>query len=133
MIKNLEIQQERSRHQYFASQLCEFIRNKGLEISPVAVANAINQHYKDESIKPHTVRKWILGQAMPKGETLLKISNWLRVDPIELIALNESQRNITNRVSFEFDFTDQEVIAKYLSMTIKQKLIVRLLIDEISN
>ena len=36
-------------------------------------------------------------------------------------------------MSFEFDFTDQEVISKYLSMTLKQKITVRLLIDAITD
>jgi len=36
------------------------------------------------------------------------------------------------KVSFEFDFTDQEVISKYLAMTVKEKITVRLLIDAIT-
>ena len=40
--------------------------------------------------------------------------------------------NSLNKVSFEFDFTDQEVISKYLAMTVKEKITVRLVIDAIS-
>jgi hypothetical protein len=37
-----------------------------------------------------------------------------------------------NSVSFRFDFTDQEVISKYLAMTVKEKITVCLVIDAIA-
>jgi hypothetical protein len=75
----------------------------------------------------------LLGLAQPRSETLLLLANWLAVDPKDLISnLNEKVRT-SNKVSFEFDFTDQEVITKYLAMTVKEKITVRLLIDAIAD
>jgi hypothetical protein len=61
------------------------------------------------------------------------LAQWLNLEPQELLNENEATISSTNRVSFEFDFTDQEVISKYLAMTIKEKVTVRLLIDAIAN
>lgn len=133
MIKNLKKFQESSKHAYFAQQLAKHLKNHQIEPTPSAFAVAFNKHYKTNTVKPHTVRKWLLGQTQPKSETLLLLANWLKVDPKDLIAVPNEPVNMHNKVSFEFDFTDQEVISKYLSMTVKQKITVRLLIDAIAD
>ncbi len=133
MIKNLQKFQESSKHAYFAQQLAKQLKNHQIEPTPSAFASAFNKHYKTNTAKPHTVRKWLLGQTQPKSETLLLLANWLKVDPQDLIAVPNEPVNMCNKVSFEFDFTDQEVISKYLSMTVKQKITVRLLIDAIAD
>ncbi len=99
----------------------------------MALASALNAYYKTTAVKAHTVRKWLIGETQPKSETLLLLANWLRVDPKDLISVPNEPVNMTNKVSFEFDFTDQEVISKYLAMTVKQKVTVRLLIDAIAD
>jgi hypothetical protein len=63
---------------------------------------------------------------------LLPLANWLNVDPQTLLRPPLESVN-SAKFSFEFDFTDQEVISKYLAMTVKQKVTVRLLIDAISD
>jgi hypothetical protein len=135
MIKNLAFQQQNSKHSAFAKQLTDSLRACQIDISPIAVSRAFNEHYKFMSIntKPHTVRKWLLGQAKPKTETFFLLTDWLKIEPKLLMAKPAEVLTSSNKLSFEFDFTDQEVISKYLSMTIKQKLTVRLLIDAITN
>ena len=133
MIKNLTDLQKTAKHAYFAKQLTEKLKALQIGTSPIAVATAFNKHYKSSLAKPHTVRKWLLGLAQPRSETLLLLANWLKVDPKELISKPNNALVENNKVSFEFDFTDQDVISKYLSMTVKQKVTVRLLIDAISD
>lgn len=133
MIKDLAELQKNSKHAYFAQKLTACLQVAGVIQTPIAVATTINLHYKSKVAKPHTVRKWLLGQTQPKSETLLLLANWLKVDPKDLISVPNEPVNMTNKVSFEFDFTDQEVISKYLSMTVKQKITVRLLIDAIAD
>jgi transcriptional regulator with XRE-family HTH domain len=132
MIKDLTRLQESAKHTYFAQQLAKQLKRIQIEPTPTSVAAAFNKHYKTIVAKPHTVRKWLIGETQPKSETLLLLANWLKVDPKDLISFPNEQVNLSNKVSFEFDFTDQEVISKYLSMTVKQKVTVRLLIDAIS-
>ena len=135
MIKNLAYQQKNAKYSDFAKRLTDSLRAHQVDVSPIAVAKAFNEHYKYRSIiaKPHTVRKWLLGQTQPKSETFLLLAAWLNIEPKLLMAKSTSAIALTNKVSFEFDFTDQEVISKYLSMTVKQKITVRLLIDAITD
>jgi hypothetical protein len=77
-------------------------------------------------LKPHTVRKWLIGDAKPRQESLVLLATWLKVNPEELVFEEDSVK-----VGIEIDFTDQEVISKYLSMNVKQKAAVSLLVDTI--
>ena len=63
---------------------------------------------------------------------LLLLAEWLHLEPQDLLTDKQAPKEIKNKVSFEFDFTDQEVISKYLGMTVKEKITVRLLIDAIA-
>ena len=63
---------------------------------------------------------------------LLLLAEWLSLKPQDLLTDKLSSKDLKNNVSFEFDFTDQEVISKYLAMTVKEKITVRLLIDAIT-
>ena len=133
MIKDFTNLQGSSKHAYFAKQLAKQLKKYQIEPTPSAVATAFNKHYKTKAAKPHTIRKWLLGQTQPKSETLLLLANWLKVDPKDLISVPNESVNMANKVSFEFDFTDQEVISKYLAMTVKEKITVRLVIDAIAD
>ena len=68
----------------------------------------------------------------PRTEILLLLAEWLNLEPQELLTEKQTYANLSNKVSFEFDFTDQEVISKYLAMTVKEKITVRLVIDAIA-
>ena len=133
MIKGLTEQQEKSKHEHFAKRLTAVLRKRSIDPSPAAVASAFNQYSEVTTLKPHTVRKWLLGIAQPRTEMLLLLAEWLHLEPQDLLTDKQAPKEIKNKVSFEFDFTDQEVISKYLSMTVKQKITVRLLIDAIAD
>jgi transcriptional regulator with XRE-family HTH domain len=132
MIKNLQEQQKKSKHADFAKRLTSALRKKNIDPSPVVVASAFNKQSKVTSLKPHTVRKWLLGVSQPRTEMLLLLAKWLHLEPQDLLTDKQAPKEIKNKVSFEFDFTDQEVISKYLAMTVKEKITVRLLIDAIA-
>jgi hypothetical protein len=63
---------------------------------------------------------------------LLLLAEWLHLEPQDLLTDKQAPKDLKNKVSFEFDFTDQEVISKYLAMTVKEKLTIRLVIDAIT-
>lgn len=130
MIKNLAESQIASRHPYFARQLTAALRAMGIEPSPKVVATQFNLHCKSEAYKPHTVRKWLIGQTQPRTGTMLLLANWLQVNPKDLIS--KPDESVNSKASFEFDYTDQEVISKYLAMSVQQKAAVRLVIDAIA-
>ena len=133
MIKDLVEQQSSSKNVYFARQLTAALNAMGIEPSPKVVATEFNLHLKSNIAKPHTVRKWLLGASKPSSRMLIPLAKWLKVDPKDLISRPLETFNSLNKVSFEFDFTDQEVISKYLAMTVKEKITVRLVIDAIAD
>ena len=132
MIKDLVEQQSSSKNAYFARQLTAALNAMDVELSPKVVATEFNLHLKSNIAKPHTVRKWLLGASKPSSQMLIPLAQWLKVDPKDLISRPMETFNSINKVSFEFDFTDQEVISKYLAMTVKEKITVRFVIDAIA-
>ena len=132
MIKDLSELQKKSKHSHFAKRLTAALIKRNVEPSPAAVANAFNKHSKVTTLKPHTVRKWLLGITLPRTEMLLLLAEWLSLEPQDLLTDKQAPKDLKNKVSFEFDFTDQEVISKYLAMTVKEKITVRLVIDAIT-
>jgi transcriptional regulator with XRE-family HTH domain len=132
MIKNLQELQKNSQHADFAKRMTSALRKKNIDPSPAVVTSAFNQQSKVTTLKPHTVRKWLLGISQPRTETLLLLAEWLNLEPQDLLTDKQAPQELKNKFSFEFDFTDQEVISKYLAMTVKEKITVRLVIDAIS-
>jgi hypothetical protein len=132
MIKDLAELQKKSKHAYFAKRLTAALIKSNVEPSPAVVASAFNKHSKVTTLKPHTVRKWLLGITQPRTEMLLLLAEWLNLKPQDLLTDKLASKDLKNKVSFEFDFTDQEVISKYLAMTVKEKITIRLLIDAIA-
>ena len=132
MIKDLAELQRKSKYAHFAKRLTAALRKSSINPSPAAVASAFNKHSQVTTLKPHAVRKWLLGITQPRTEMLLLLAEWLNLEPQGLLTGNQESKDLKNKVSFEFDFTDQEVISKYLAMTMKEKVTVRLLIDAIT-
>ncbi|MFY9127284.1 MAG: hypothetical protein WAO82_01255 [Limnohabitans sp.] len=132
MIKDLIKQQNNSKNAYFARQLTVALHAIGIEPSPIEVTRAFNKHSKVAELKPHTVRKWLLGITQPRSKMLLLLAEWLHLEPQELLKDKKLSNAPSSMTGFEFDLKDQEVISKYLAMTVKQKYTVRLVIDAIS-
>ena len=130
MIKDLIELQNNSKNAFFARQLTAALYARGINPSPKVVATQFNLHCKSESYKPHTVRKWLIGQTQPRSETTLLLANWLKVNPKDLIS--KPDETVSCKARIEFDYTDQEVISKYLAMSANQKVAIRLLIDAIA-
>jgi len=132
MIKDLAELQRKSKYAQFAKRLTAELRKNSVEPSPAAVADAFNKHSKATTLKPPTVRKWLLGISQPRTEMLLLLAEWLNLEPQDLLTDKQAHKDLKNKVSFQFDFTDQEVISKYLALTVKEKVTVRLVIDAIA-
>ncbi len=62
---------------------------------------------------------------------MLLLANWLKVNPKDLIS--KPDESVNSKASFEFDYTDQDVISKYLAMSVNQKVAVRLVIEAIAD
>ena len=131
MIKDLVKQQNDSKNVYFARKLTALLNARGIEPSPKLVATEFNLHLKANHAKAHTVRKWLLGISKPSSAMLVGLADWLNVDPKQFLRTAQETANLSE-ASVEFDYTDQEVISKYLAMTPKEKLTVRLVVEAIA-
>lgn len=129
MIKNLSELQRKAKHARFALRLTEALRSMKVNPNPTAFASAFNQAHHSNFLKPHTVRKWLLGMTQPRSETLLLLTDWLQVDPNYFFNSNTNAADEEN--SSDLNFADQEAFSKYLTMTSKQKNAIRLLINTI--
>ena len=126
MIKNLSELQSSAKNAYFARRLTKALRANNIEPTPIALVSAYNKAHKDRPLKPHTARKWLIGETKPRQESVVLLAKWLQVSLDQLLGTEESVQ-----VGIEIDFTDQEVISNYLSMNLRQKAAVSLLIDTI--
>ncbi len=133
MIKELLEKQKKAKYSFFAKQLTIALQKMNIEPYPIVVCRSFNEYSNNVRIKPHTVRKWLLGISQPRSETLFLLADWLNLEPQDLFTEKQVPKELKNKVSFEFDFTDQEVISKYLAMTVKEKVTVRLVIDAIAD
>jgi len=105
-----------TKNTHFVLRLIDVLRKHHIEVSPTSVSNAFNQYSKVTTFKPHTVRKWLLGISKPRSETLLLLAEWLNVEPLDLLTDMQTPKELKSKASFEFDFTDQEVISRYLAI-----------------
>ena len=112
MKKDLSISDPKVKHPIFAKRLTISLRLMGIEPTPIAVTKAFNNSHTSTRLKPHTVRKWLLGMTQPRCETLILLTKWLNVDTDSLFKNNFEQ--VDKSSAFQFDFLDQEVISKYL-------------------
>ena len=101
MIKNLVELQKNSKNFYFAKRFTDALHLVGLEPSPKVIALEFNRHYKTGIAQPHTVRKWLVGAAKPRGEIMILLANWLNMDPKDLVRGPEQNLGATRRVSFD--------------------------------
>lgn len=129
MINDLESEQAKSKHGKFAKTLCQAMLANNIKLSASALAREFNKRFEGYELTPGTARNWLIGTSNPRKPVLSKLSTWLKLEPESL----EVKPSKAQKLSYTFDFKDQEVIAKYLAMTAKQKATVQLLIDAIAD
>ena len=128
MINDLESEQANSKHGKFAKALCQAMLANNIKLSASVLAREFNKRFEGYELTPGTARNWLIGTSKPRKPVLSKLSTWLKLDAESL----EVKPSKAQKLSYTFDFEDQEVIAKYLAMTEKQKVTVRLLIKALT-
>ena len=117
-----------SETQAFAERLRHALANSGIRSSPTLVAHEFNLRYRGRSITPHTVRNWLLGQALPTQDKLVVLAEWLQVSPNELRFGQGSAeaRGADAGGQFEpLDMADREMIHRYLGLSTAERKTVR--------
>ena len=117
-----------SQTQAFAERLRSALLGAGVRPSPTAVAHAFNLRYRGRSITPHSVRNWLLGQALPTQDKLVVLAEWLQVGADELrFGPASSRRRLpdTELQCEALEMADREMVRRYLSLPTAERKTVR--------
>ena len=115
-----------SETQAFAERLRKALIAAAIRPSPTAVAHEFNARYRGRNITSHTVRNWLLGQALPTQDKLLVLAQWLQVSPEELrFGQAASVPRLPDAQLEPLEMADREMIQRYLSLPIAGRKTVR--------
>ena len=112
----------------FSERLLSALSQAGYSSGPTALAKEFNLRFSGAEISVQSANNWLQGKAIPSQEKLSILALWLGVSsqwlrfgehlPDEPIGLTKDQEN------------DIDYFHKFKSLTLEQKYIVQMLIDE---
>ena len=117
-----------SQTQAFGERLRSAVGAAGVHPSPTAVARAFNLRYRGRSISSHSVRNWLLGQALPTQDKLVVLADWLQVSPDELRfgkSASAARLSAAEARLELLDMADREMVRRYLSLPTAERKTVR--------
>jgi len=112
----------------FAQRLSAAMRAAGYEAKPSVLEREFNLRYMGKPMTLHGVRRWLLGESMPKQEKLLVLADWLRISPGELhFGADPSERILKQRASWEeaVGYQEREIFEAFLKLPPAQRKVVR--------
>jgi len=114
-----------SEPQAFAERLHQALAGIGFRPSPTRVAQEFNQRFKGRNVTTHTVRNWLLGQAIPTQDKLRVLAQWLQISPDELRFGSASSSETSVLPGSPMDMADQEMVRRYLGLPLAGRRTVR--------
>lgn len=112
----------------FAQRLIATMQSKGYEAKPSILEREFNLRYAGKSVTFACVSKWLKGMAMPSGDKIIALAEWLEVSPEELAFDKDIQKAIEQREARwqqEIGYKDKEVFDAFVKLPTPQKKIVR--------
>ena len=120
----------------FAERLQIAMSAKAIKRSPSVLANQFNLAFDGKSVTPHTARNWLLGKAMPTQDKLMCLAKLLGTSSEQLRYGRSSEKTlmIGNYDGSETELTEsqQQLVRKYIMLSVSQQRLVSDLVDEIS-
>jgi len=120
----------------FAQRLALAMKAKGYEAKPSVLEREFNLNYSGKPMTLHGVRKWLIGEAIPSGDKILILANWLEIPPEELAFDKDILKAIEQRDSKwkqELGYKDKEVFEAFIKLSPSNKKLARELIIALSN
>ena len=112
----------------FALRLRDAMQAAGYEAKPSVLEREFNLHYMGQPMTLHGVRRWLLGESLPRQDKLVALAEWLRIPPQEL----RYGAEIENRVKQErarwdegISHQEREIFEAYLNLPVPQRKVVR--------
>lgn len=100
----------------------------GYEAKPSVLEREFNLRYWGKPMTLHGVRRWLLGESLPKQEKLLVLAEWLNIPPQELrFGVEVEKRVKQKRARWDegIGYQEREVFEAFLRLPVPQRKIVR--------
>jgi len=115
-------------NQKFAKRLREAMQAAGYEARPSVLEREFNLRYWGKPMTLHGVRRWLLGESLPKQEKLLLLAEWLNIPPQELrFGLEVEKRVQQQRARWDegIGYQEREIFEAFLRLPVPQRKVVR--------
>lgn len=115
-------------NQKFAKRLRDAMLAAGYEARPSVLEREFNLRYWGKPMTLHGVRRWLLGESLPKQEKLLLLAEWLNIPPQELrFGLEVEKRVKQQRARWDegIGYQEREIIEAFLALPAPQRKVVR--------
>lgn len=115
-------------NQKFAKRLRDAMLAAGYEARPSVLEREFNLRYWGKPMTLHGVRRWLLGESLPKQEKLLLLAEWLNIPPQELrFGLEVEKRVKQQRARWDegIGYQEREIIEAFLALPVPQRKVVR--------
>jgi hypothetical protein len=115
-------------NQKFANRLRDAMLAAGYEAKPSILEREFNLRYMGKPMTLHGVRRWLLGESLPKQDKVLVLAEWLRIPPQQLRYGLEIEKRIQQqeaRWDEGIGYQEREVFEAFLSLPAPQRKVVR--------
>jgi hypothetical protein len=112
----------------FANRLRDAMRAAGYETKPSVLEREFNLRYMGKPMTLHGVRRWLLGESLPRQDKVLVLAEWLRIPPQQLRYGMEVEKRIEQQAARWDDgigFQEREVFEAFLALPAPQRKVVR--------
>jgi hypothetical protein len=112
----------------FSQRLRAAMIAAGYEPKPAVLEREFNLRYWGKPMTLHGVRRWLLGESLPKQEKVLVLAEWLQILPQELrYGVEVDKRIQQKRARWDegIGYQEREVFEAFLNLPIAQRKIVR--------
>jgi len=114
--------------QKFANRLRDAMVAAGYEAKPSVLEREFNLRYMGKPMTLHGVRRWLLGESIPKQDKVEVLAEWLRIPPQQLRYGLEIEKRIQQQAARWDDgigFQEREIFEAFLALPAPQRKIVR--------
>lgn len=111
----------------FANRLRAAMQAAGYEPKPAVLEREFNLRYMGKSMTLHGVRRWLLGESLPKQDKVLVLAEWLRIPPQQLRYGVEVENRIQQqraRWDEGIGYQEREIFEAFLALPAPQRKIV---------
>jgi hypothetical protein len=112
----------------FAKRLRDAMQAAGYEARPAVLEREFNQRYWGKPMTLHGVRRWLLGESLPRQDKVLVLAEWLRIPPQQLRYGVEVEKRIQQqRAHWDegLGYQEREMFEAFLALPAPQRKVVR--------